>query len=59
MTSLKQRVAEIFDEVVRALKDKRDAFADALRDAASQVFPVPAVVPVPHRPRTSSAGPER
>lgn len=51
MTSLKHRAAQIFDEVVRALKDKRDACADALRDAAAQLFPAPAVAPVPNRPR--------
>jgi len=57
MTSLKHRVAQIFDEVVRALKDKRDAYADALRDAAAQLFPAPAVVPVPNRPRAGSPRP--
>jgi|GEM_PF-6499880 hypothetical protein len=59
MNSLKQRVAQIFDETVRALKDKRRACADALRDAAAQLFPVPAAVPVPSRPRAGSSRPKR
>ena len=59
MISLKHRVAQIFDEVVRALKDKRDACADALRDAAAQLLPAPAVVPVPGRPRAASPRPKR
>jgi len=50
MTSLKHRVAQIFDEVVRALKDKRDA--------ASQLFPAPAAAPVPNRPRAASPRPK-
>jgi len=44
---------------VRALKDKRDACADALRDAAAQLLPAPAVVPVPGRPRAASPRPKR
>jgi hypothetical protein len=57
MTSFQQRVAQIFDEVVRTLKDKADAYAEALREAAAQAFPAPAVVPVDHRqrPRANSS----
>jgi len=51
MNTLKQRLAQVFDEAVRALKDKADACADALRDAAAQFFPAPAPVPVENRPR--------
>lgn len=59
MTALQHCLAQIFDEVVRALKDKRDACADALRDAAAKLFPVPATVPVPHRPRLARPRPKR
>ena len=59
MTSLQYRVAQIFDEAVRALKDKRDACADALRDTAAHLFPVPAAVPVGHRPRPAAPRPKR
>lgn len=59
MTSLQHRVSEILEEVVRALKDKRDACADALRDAAARLFPAPALVPVPRRPRVASPRPKR
>jgi len=55
MTSLQHRVAQIFDEVVRALKDKRDA----LRDAAAHLFPVPAAVPAGNRPRSAASRSKR
>ena len=50
MNSFLQRAAQIFDEVVRALKDKADAYAEALRESAAQAFPAPAAVPVVNRP---------
>ncbi len=55
MTFFKQQAAQIFDEVVRALKDKADAYAEALREAAARAFPAPAVVPVNNRPRPTSS----
>lgn len=50
MEFLSQRVAQIVDDVVRALKDLRDACGETLR-AAGQLFPAPAPVPVENRPR--------
>ena len=59
MTTLKQRLAQILDDAIRALKDKADACADALRDAAAQLMPAPAVVPVNNRPRPRAASRRR
>lgn len=50
MNCFQQRAAQIFDEVVRALKDKADAYAEAIREAAAQAFPAPAAVPAVNRP---------
>ncbi len=59
MRTLKQRLAQIFDDAIRALKDKADACADALRDAAAQLMPAPAVVPVGNRQRARAASSRR
>lgn len=54
MNHFQKSAAQIFDEVVRSLRDKAEACADALREAAAQALPAPAVVPVDNRPRTNS-----
>ena len=51
MDFLSQRVAQVVDDVIRALKDLRDACAETLRAAAEQLFPAPEPVPVDNRPR--------
>jgi len=51
MTSFQQRAAQILEDVMRALKDKAEACAEVLREAAAQAFPAPAAVPVDSRPR--------
>jgi hypothetical protein len=51
MEFLSQRMAQVVDEVIRALKDLRDACSETLRAAAEQLFPAPAPVPVDNRPR--------
>ena len=44
-------MAQIVDDVIRALKDLRDACSETLRAAAEQLFPTPEPVPVDNRPR--------
>ena len=55
MNVYKERAEQIFDEVLRALKDKADSCRDALDAAAERLFPAPAPVRVENRrPRASA-----
>jgi hypothetical protein len=54
MNAWKEHVKQIFDEVLRALKDKADSVRDTLDDAAQRLFPAPRPARVenaPPRPR--------
>ena len=51
MNAWKEHVKQIFDEVLRALKDKADSVRDTLDDAAQRLFPAPRPVRVENAPR--------
>jgi hypothetical protein len=54
MTAYNEPVKHIFDEVLRALRDKADSVRDTLDAAAQRLFPAPRPVRVekPPRPKT-------
>ena len=51
MNAYNEQVKHIFDEVLRALRDKADSVGDALDAAAQRLFPAPRPARVENAPR--------
>lgn len=58
MNASKEHVKQIFDEVLRALKDKSGSVRDALEATTERLFPAPAPVRVPNARRPRSKMPQ-